>query len=62
MREAMGRDAKNPVLPFEDDSAMKQRALTGSAREAMELKRAGTPPSRAGTRNLALALSFIRHH
>lgn len=36
MREVMGRDAKNPVLPFEDDSAMKQRALTGSAREAVE--------------------------
>ncbi|AKJ06305.1 hypothetical protein ATI61_105706 [Archangium gephyra] len=36
MREAMGRDAKNPVLAFEDDSAMKQRALTGPAREAVE--------------------------
>ncbi|KFA94138.1 aspartyl beta-hydroxylase [Archangium violaceum] len=36
MREAMGKDAKNPALPFEDDSAMKQRALTGPAREAVE--------------------------
>ncbi|MFY0565853.1 sulfotransferase family protein [Archangium lansingense] len=36
VREAMGRDAKNPVLPFENDSAMKQRALTGPAREAVE--------------------------
>ncbi len=36
MREAAQRDAKNPVLPFEDDTAAKQRALTETARKQVE--------------------------
>ncbi|WP_224366611.1 sulfotransferase [Hyalangium versicolor] len=36
MREAARLDAKNPVLPFADDTAAKQRALKSPAREQVE--------------------------
>lgn len=36
LREVAQRDAKNPVLPFEEDSAAKQRALGEQAREQVE--------------------------
>lgn len=36
MREAAQRDAKNPVLPFEDDTATKQRALAATSRTLVE--------------------------
>lgn len=36
MRSAGARDAKNPVIPFEDDSAQKARRVTAVAREVAE--------------------------
>lgn len=36
LREVAQRDAKNPLLPFQEDSAAKQQLLRGQAREQVE--------------------------